>query len=268
MLEIGGGLGVLSRVPGGARRARACGRDRRAPAAMRCATRTDSHENVSVHWGDAMQHRPRGARAVADEGRREPALRHRGGAALAHDRAAARRDALGGDGPARGRRAIRGQAGRRRVRRAVGARAARLRGARSCGRSRARCFTRCRTSTRCCVRPRTPRGRRRDRIELRALVRNGASPTGARRWPARSRCPAGRAERRDARAGARGARASSAIPPTCAPSASHPRTSARSRGCSERDDGRPPRAGARPREDQPRAVPRTDSRARTAGTSW
>ena len=46
-------------------------------------------ENVSVHWGDAMRDRSRGAGARADEGRREPPLRDRGRRAAAHDRGAA-----------------------------------------------------------------------------------------------------------------------------------------------------------------------------------
>ncbi len=90
-----------------------------------------------------------------------------------------------------------------------------------------RVSTRSRTSTRSCCCSYATRVRTRP-VELRGLVR-GASPTAARRWPARWRW---RPARRTGRvSGCVRRSSSSVIPPTCAPSASHPRIFARSRGC-------------------------------------
>ena len=102
-----------------------------ARSSRRCATRSTPFRNATLHVADAMTLDLRGARPGADEGRREPALRHRGGRDPAHDRGARRRHALGGDGPAGGRRALRGRAGHRGLRRAQRARPARLRRARA-----------------------------------------------------------------------------------------------------------------------------------------
>ena len=132
-------------------------------------------------------------------------------------------DALGRDGPARGRRAAR-----------RGARDAGLRHARRCSPSSpARCASlrrglahgvppgaERRLGAR---RAATARGRR---AAPRACARSSRprSRTGARRSRARWRCARAPAPGR-ARARPRGARASSATPPTCAPSAWRPRTS-------------------------------------------
>ncbi len=69
---------------------------------------------------------PRGDAPRAHEGDRQPPLRRRRQRAAAHDRGAAHRYPLGGDGAARGRRAARRRAGRPRLRGALRARPARL----------------------------------------------------------------------------------------------------------------------------------------------
>ena len=107
VLEIGGGLGVLSEYL-----APRCAHvhvvelDRALVPALRGRARARSTTR-RLHVADAMALDLRGARPRADEGRREPALRDRRRRDPAHDRGARRRDALGGDGPARGRRAVR-----------------------------------------------------------------------------------------------------------------------------------------------------------------
>ena len=105
----------------------------------------------------------------ADQGRRQPALRDRGGGDPAHDRGAARRRRAGWRWCRR--RSASGsppRPGTRGLRRPVGARAARLRRARARGRSRARLPPGARTSTRCSS-ARAPRARAAT-PELRALV--------------------------------------------------------------------------------------------------
>ena len=107
VLEIGGGLGVLSEYLRRARRhvhvieidraprAAAARRARAVSATRRCTSPT--------RWRSTS----RALRPAADEGDREPPLRDRRGRDPAHDRGAAGGRALGGDGAARGGRAAR-----------------------------------------------------------------------------------------------------------------------------------------------------------------
>ena len=118
------------------------------------------------------------------------------------------------------------ESGKRHVRRALGARAARVRGARCCGRSRALSFIRCRTSTRCssACRRRGPAAT----VALRGLV-NGAFAHRRKTLVGSLALSGGSGSRPAAprsREEVRRRWSVSAIPPTCAPSASRPRTSA------------------------------------------
>ena len=233
--------------------------------ARRCCDATDPHANVTVHWADAMTIdlralRPQPTKVVANLPYGIAAgVLLRTIEELAERRAAGWRWCSARSASGWRRRPGSGAYGV-----PVGARAAGVRGARCCARSRAPCSTRCRTSTRCSCGMRRRARTRRERAAPRAARarRRRASPTGARRWPARSRCPGGVGGR--SREQVRAALERSAIPPTCAPSACRPRTSARSRGCSSYERRRRlPRASARalaPGEGQPRAVPRADAR--------
>ena len=106
VLEIGGGLGVLSEyLAPRVAHVHVVELDRALEAALRDAV--DPFANVTLHFADAMELDLRALDAGADEGRRQPALRHRGGRHPAHDRGARRRAALGRHGPEGGRRALR-----------------------------------------------------------------------------------------------------------------------------------------------------------------
>ena len=104
VLEVGGGLGVLSEylAPRGRAPARRRGRPRARAARSRDALDPFAQRDAA--------HRRRGrarlrrARPRAGQGRREPAVRGRGDGAPEVGRGAAGRAALGGDGAARGRR--------------------------------------------------------------------------------------------------------------------------------------------------------------------
>ncbi len=88
VLEIGGGLGVLSEyLAERVAHVHVVEIDTRLREALLDAT--DAHANVSVHWGDAMRIDLAGLSPAPDEGRGEPPLRDRRGGAAAHDRGAA-----------------------------------------------------------------------------------------------------------------------------------------------------------------------------------
>ena len=116
MLEVGGGLGVLSRVPRRAH-ARTCTSSSSTAAwsrALRDAL--DPHANTTLHLADAVKLDLDALDPPPDQGRRQPALRRRRDRDPPDDRARERRR-VGGDGAEGGRRALRG---RRRARRAYG----------------------------------------------------------------------------------------------------------------------------------------------------
>ena len=109
VLEVGGGLGVLSEhLAERARHVHVVELDRRLEAALRDAT--DPHPERQPPPRRRGQARPRRARPRAGQGRREPALRRRRDGDPAHDRDAAGRDDLGGDGAEGGRGALRRRA--------------------------------------------------------------------------------------------------------------------------------------------------------------
>ena len=184
VLEIGGGLACSASTS----RARAAHvhvveLDRALVPALRGRARRRI-ANTTLHVADAMTLDLARARPGADEGRRQPALRHRGERDPAHDRGARRRHALGGDGPAEVGERFAAAPGHRGLRRALRARPAGLRRARAprdlahglppgaqrrLGARRAR--------------PHRPGGAA---GAARARARR-ASRTGARRWRARSR---------------------------------------------------------------------------------
>ena len=205
VLEVGGGLGVLSEyLAERAAHVHVVEVDRRLEPALRDAT--DPHANVTLHFADAVKLDLAALDARSHEGDREPALRRRRVGDPAHDRAAAVGRHLGRDGPARGRRALRGGAGERRLRRARRCSPSSRARCACCAPSRAACSTRCRTSTPCswaCA----VAARRPSRGCARSCSR--ASRTGARRCRARCRWrPARAPEVRDAaRAALEGARA-------------------------------------------------------------
>ena len=102
--------GRAQRAPGGARRPRPRRRARpraRARARGRARARTRTRRCTSPTRSSSTS---RALRAGADQGRRQPPLRHRGERDPAHHRGARRRHALGGHDPARGRRALRRRA--------------------------------------------------------------------------------------------------------------------------------------------------------------
>ena len=183
MLEVGGGLGVLSEhlaAAGGhvhvveldrAARGAAARRARSAPgrdAALRRRGRIDLAA-LDPAPTKVVANLPYGVAATV---------------ILRTIEELPRRHALGRDGAARGRRAVRGAARARRVRRAVGARPARVRRPRAAAGLALRLPSRARTSTPCSsgssgAAPAPPPA-------LRALVQRG-SRTGARRCRGRSR---------------------------------------------------------------------------------
>ena len=234
VLEIGGGLGVLSEYL-----AERVGHvhvvevDERLREALGDAT--DPHANVSVHWGDAMRDRPRAASIPRPEGRREPALRDRRGRAAAHDRGASRRRALGGDGPARGGRAPGGGvpgSGAYGTPSVIAQLACEVRVLRAIPRT---VFHPAPNVDSVLVRMRRREPRAPGDVEgpppaLRALVA-GAFAHRRKTLAGSLRSPAARRGARASRCGRRSR--SSATRRTCAPSASRRRTSARSPACSE-----------------------------------
>ncbi len=205
----------------------------------RCATRwTLFGDRVSLHLGDAMTLEPRRAGARADQGRRQPPVRHRRGRDPAHDRGAADRDALGGDGPEGGWRATGRGSGQRCLRRAVRPCPARRRRARAAPVSRSVFHPVPNVDSVLVVLSRTGPAaspavravvhaafahRRKALPRSLSLVPNAAGPSGRRR-------PASGLERRSR---------SSAIHPTREPSACRRRTSARWRS-DWHDRARPP----------------------------
>ena len=177
MLEVGGGLGVLSEyLAERTAHVHVVEVDRRLEPPLRDAL--DPHPNATLHLADAVKLDLARARAAAEQGRREPAVRRRRERDPAHDRAAPRGDDVGRDGAEGGRRAVRRARRHAGVRGAVGAGPAGVRGEGRCGRSRARSSTRSRTSTRCSsASPAVPR--RPSRACGRSSGR--ASPIAARR---------------------------------------------------------------------------------------
>ena len=129
VLEIGGGLGVLSEYLGErVAHVHVVEFDERLRAALQDAVGTRA--NVTLHWGDATERST--SRACARTRARSSRICP---TASPPARCCARSRSwqgrsLGRDGAARGRRAARGVPRRARLRRAVGARAARLRGPR------------------------------------------------------------------------------------------------------------------------------------------
>ena len=99
--------GRAQRAPRAARRAPARRRARPRARAARCATRWTPFANTTLHLGDALALDLAGAGPAADEGGRQPALRHRGDGDPRHGLRAAVGDALGRDGAEGGRRALR-----------------------------------------------------------------------------------------------------------------------------------------------------------------
>ena len=218
VLEVGGGLGVLSEYLAPRVGAPARGRGRplaRAAAARRARRRsttpTSTWPTPSSSTSASLDPAPAKVVANLPYGVAATVL-------LKSIDELPGRDALGGDGPARGGRAARGGARREGVRRDLGARPARLRGARAAPGAARPSSTRSRTSTRrsCCCAAARPRRR----PELIALVHAALRPPpqGAGRL-ARARARRARRHPRPPRA-PRSSR--SAIPPTPAPSASPP----------------------------------------------
>ena len=258
VLEVGGGLGRPQRAPRAARaRTSTWSRSTRARArAARRARRPSEHDAPRRRRDGA---RPRRAGPRADEGRRQPALRHRRRRDPPHARGAARRHPLGRDGPEGGRRAPRrARPGRRPT------------ACPPCWRSSAADVRVHRAVSRTVFHPVPERRQRARRARAhRARRAPGAapprqptrSPTGARRSRARSRSrPAPRPA--SATAPARRSRASGSRP-TCAPSASRPRTSA-ARGA-RAGEPRAPRA-AEPSRERRRAA-RGGARRRSTSAS-
>ena len=128
VLEVGGGLGVLSEHLAAQVGLRA--RDRGRPLAARAARgRAGPVRERRPPLRRRRRARLRDARAGSRQDRREPALRRRRDGAAEVDRRAAGRDAVGGDGPARGRGPAGRGTGAAHLRRDLRAGAAGLRGA-------------------------------------------------------------------------------------------------------------------------------------------
>ncbi len=126
VLEVGGGLGVLSeRLAERAGFVHVVELDAGLEPDLRAVLAP--YANWELHIDDALDIDLADARARAREDGREPALRCRGDRDPAHDRRAADDHPLGRDGPARGGGAVRGEARRCRLRAPVGAGAARVR---------------------------------------------------------------------------------------------------------------------------------------------
>ena len=221
VLEIGGGLGVLSEhLAPLVAHVHVVELDRGLEPALRDAI--DPFDNVTLHVADAMRLDLRALDPAPTKVVANLPYGIAAGAILRTIEELDRRRALGRDGPEGGRRALRGATGQRRVRRAVGARAARLRRAGAARACRAASSRPCRTSTRCSSACGAPAPRPSRRCASSSARR---SRTGARRSPARSRSR--RARRRGVRERARAALAELGHPPTCAPSACRRRTFAR-----------------------------------------
>ena len=95
VLEVGGGLGVLS-ASTSRRASRTCTSSRStARSSRRWPRRWRRSATRTLHLADAVDARPRRARAGAGQGRGEPPLRRRGDRPAEVDRGAARRDASG-----------------------------------------------------------------------------------------------------------------------------------------------------------------------------
>jgi hypothetical protein len=104
VLEIGGGLGVLSEyLAARVAHVHVVEIDRHLESPLRDAL--DPFANVTLHL------RPRRARAAPEQADRQPSLRDRGGRDPAHGRGAGVADAMGGDG-AEGRRGAPGRGAR------------------------------------------------------------------------------------------------------------------------------------------------------------
>ena len=234
--------------------------------ARRCSTRPTRTPTSSVHWGDAMTDRPARAAPAADEGRGEPALRDRRGVllrtieelpsvrswvAMVQREVGERLAAAPGSGDygtpsviAQLACEVRGRAGD--PAHGVPSGAERRLGARGPA-------------------PAPPgRMRRHPSPALRARSSAAPSPTGARRSPARWRCPAA-PERSLARAGAGGAggaRPSRGRARRAPLAGGLPRAGARSGSSHER-----PTARSRPRRSTSGCSSGRRGRT-TAGTSW
>ncbi len=216
MLEVGGGLGVLSEhLAARARHVHVVELDRRLEAAA--ARRAGPVRQRDAALRRRRQARLRGARPAAEQGRRQPALRRRRHGDPADRRRPAERHPLGGDGAARGRRAARRVAGHAGLRRAVAC-------SPSC-RATVRVLRaisahgvppRARTSTPCSSASTAP-PRRRPPTSARWSA--PASRTAARRCRARSRCAGRRRPATRARAALEEHR----------PAAGRPRRAARAR---------------------------------------
>ena len=230
-----------------------------ARSSPRCATRSHrSRTHAALRRRDGA--RPRRARARRRQGRREPALRdRRRRRSCARSRSCPSVDALGRDGPARGRRAARGGAGHAGLRDPVGARPARLRGRASRGAvSRTRLPPGAERRLR--ARAARPHADRRPAPELRALVQ---AAFAHRR---KALAALARRSRRAAAAGRARARARAALETLGQPrrrarrAPRRPRSSARSpRALCERE---PRCTELAPGEDQPRPDARPAARRR------
>ncbi len=73
VLEVGGGLGVLSRAPRRAGRATSTSSSSTARSSRRCATRSTPHPNTTLHLADAVKLDLAALDPAPDQGRREPA---------------------------------------------------------------------------------------------------------------------------------------------------------------------------------------------------
>ncbi len=130
VLEVGGGLGVLSEhLAPRVGHLHVVEIDPSLEPALRDAL--DPFAEHDAPHGRRGEARPRGARPGAHEGRGQPALRRGRHGDPGDDRPAARGHALGGHGPARGGGAPRRRSRGPGVRRHLGARAARVRRARA-----------------------------------------------------------------------------------------------------------------------------------------
>ena len=140
VLEVGGGLGVLSEyLAARAAHVHVVEIDRALEPALRDAL--DAFANATLHFADAMALDLAALEPAPDEGDREPALRDRGGRDPAHASRSCRRSRAGSRwSSARSASGSPRRAGSRSLRRAERALPARLRGPGAARRSRARVF--------------------------------------------------------------------------------------------------------------------------------
>ena len=125
MLEVGGGLGVLSEFLAPTRGRAARGRGRRAACATALEDAVGGADGVQLHFADALDLDYSALDPRADEGRREPAVRDRGDGGAQVDRGAARTRSCGSRWcSARWASGSRPSPGHEDLRRDVGARAA------------------------------------------------------------------------------------------------------------------------------------------------